>query len=43
MLAFLQFYKRIDEERLFNRVLKLEPPLAGLYEAGKEWLQRDGY
>jgi hypothetical protein len=43
VLGWLQFYSRIDEERLFNRVLKMEPALGRLYEAGKQWLKRDDH
>ena len=43
VLGWLQFYRRIDEERLFNRVVRLEPALGRLYEAGKQWLKRDDY
>ena len=35
VLGWLQFYRRVDEERLFKRVLKLEPALDRLYEAGE--------
>lgn len=43
VLAWLQFYWCIDKERLFDRVVKLEPALARLYEAGKQWLERNDH
>jgi hypothetical protein len=43
VLASLQFYKRVDEERLFNKVVNLEPALGRLYQAGEQWLKRDDH
>jgi len=43
VLGWLHFYRRIDEERLFNRVVRLEPALGRLYEAAEQWLKRDDH
>jgi len=43
VLGLLQFYKQIDEERIFKRVIELEPALGKLYDAGKQWLERDNH
>lgn len=43
VLGWLQFYKCVDKERLFDRVVEIEPALGTLYEAGKQWLKRDDY
>jgi len=40
VLSNLQYFKRIDES-LFKRMLKIEPALETLYEAGKQWVERD--
>lgn len=40
VLSNLQYFKRIDET-LFKRMLKIEPALETLYEAGKQWVERD--
>lgn len=43
VLGWLQFYRCIDKERLFDKAVKIEPALGTLYEAGKQWLKRDDH
>jgi hypothetical protein len=43
VLSWLEFYKSIDKERLFDKVVKMEPVLGRLYEAGKPWLERNDH
>lgn len=43
VLAWLQFYWVVDKERLFDRAVKTEPVLGRLYEAGKQWLERNDH
>ncbi|OBT70450.1 hypothetical protein VE03_00255 [Pseudogymnoascus sp. 23342-1-I1] len=43
VLSWLQFYRCIDKERLFDKAVKIEPSFSTLYEAGKQWLKRDDY
>ncbi|KFY02776.1 hypothetical protein O988_01925 [Pseudogymnoascus sp. VKM F-3808] len=43
VLSWLEFYKRIDKERLFDKVVTMEPSLGRLYEAGKQWLERNDH
>jgi len=42
VVGLLHFYHRIDE-RLFKKVLDIEPALGVLYDASKPWLERDDY
>ncbi|TVY83084.1 Glutathione S-transferase-like protein [Lachnellula suecica] len=42
VVGLLQFYKVIDE-KMFQRVVEIEPVLGKLYDASKPWLERDGH
>ena len=42
IVGMLQFYKRIDMA-VYERVVKTEPELETLYDACKQWLERDGH
>lgn len=38
----LQFYKVVDEA-MYERVVKTAPEYGKLYDACKQWLERDGH
>ncbi|KAK4693882.1 hypothetical protein P7C71_g3598, partial [Lecanoromycetidae sp. Uapishka_2] len=42
IVSVLHFIKRIDE-KIFERVVQIEPALKELYDASREWLKRDDY
>jgi len=43
IVSFLQFFKAIDQKLLFDRVVGIEPALGKLYDASKQWLEREDY
>jgi hypothetical protein len=40
-VGWLRFYKVIED--LFKRVVAIEPALGKLYDASKQWLERDDH
>jgi hypothetical protein len=42
IVGWLQFFKIIDE-KLYRRVVEIEPAFGTLYDASKQWLERDGH
>ena len=43
VVGFLQFMRRVGEEDVFGRMVKMHPELSELYEACGEWLKRDDH
>jgi hypothetical protein len=41
-VGWLHFYKVIEED-LYKRVVEIEPALGKLYDASKQWLERDDH
>jgi hypothetical protein len=42
VVGLLQFWKTIDE-KIYERVIDIEPSLGKLYDASKQWLERDAH
>jgi len=42
ILGWLQFFKTIDM-KLYERVVSIEPAFGTLYDASKQWLERDDH
>lgn len=42
IVGWLQFFKAIDE-KLFERVVSVEPAFGTLYDASKQWVERDDH
>jgi len=43
IVSFLQFFRVIDEKLLFDHVVEIEPALRKLYDASRQWLERDDH
>jgi len=43
VVSYFQFERRLGEEDIFGRIMKMDPSFPALYEACEEWLQRDSY
>lgn len=41
VVCWLKFWKIIDEENIFKRVLEFDPAIGELYAACEQWVERD--
>jgi hypothetical protein len=41
-VSALQFFRRIDES-IFRRLVEMEPAFEKVYDASKQWLERDDH